>query len=113
MSSSPFEQRREAFRVGLSGRARVERGSGETAEYELRDLSVGGARLIGDVRLRLDETVTMVVGLHDEEFTVPARVVRLDAHGCGVHFGPLPRNVENRISRFLTDEQRRRGRPRT
>ena len=113
MSSSPYEQRREAFRVGLSGRARVERAFGETAEYELRDLSVGGARLIGEVRLNLDETVTVTVGLDDEELTVAARVVRLDAHGCGVHFSPLARAVESRISRFLTDEQRRRGRPRT
>ena len=113
MSSSSFEQRRDAFRVGMTGRARVQRSSGESAEYELRDLSVGGARLVGGVSLELDETVTIVFSVNEEAVTVAARVVRLDAHGCGVRFGQLARALESRISRYLTDEQRRRARPRT
>lgn len=112
MSSSPSEQRREAFRVGLSGRARLQRATGETLEYELRDLSIGGARLVGGIGLEVDEDVTIALELHDEELTVAARVVRLDAHGCGVQFGRLARALETRISRFLAEEQRRRVRPR-
>lgn len=113
MSSLPPEQRREAFRVGLSQRARVDRASGETAEVDLRDLSVGGARLIGGPPLELGEVVTVAIGLREDEERLPARVVRLDEHGCGLHFEALPPAVENRISRYLTDKQRRRGRPRT
>ncbi len=112
MSPSPFEQRREAFRVGMSGRVRVGRAGDDSAKFELRDLSVSGARLIGDVRLDLDEMVTIALVLQDEEVTLTARVVRLDDHGCGLQFGSLPRAVENRISRFLTAEQRRRVQPR-
>lgn len=112
MSSSPSPQRRDAFRVGLSGRARVRRAHGATAEFDLRDLSVGGARLIGGPPLELEEELTLAIGLRDEEVVVTALVVRLDAHGCGVRFDPLPTAVENRISRFLADEQRRRVRPR-
>ncbi len=111
--SSAFPQRRDAFRVGLSGRARVRRALGELAEFELRDLSVGGARLIGFKPPDLEESITLEIGLHDGEVvTVEGRVVRLDAHGCGVRFTALPAAVENRISRFVTDEQRRRGRSR-
>lgn len=113
MSSLPSEQRREAFRVGMSGRARLQRARGEAAEVDLRDLSVGGARLIGGPRLELGESVTIAIGLREKEVLLPARVVRLDEQGCGVHFEAFAPAVENRISRYLTDEQRRRGRPRS
>jgi c-di-GMP-binding flagellar brake protein YcgR len=110
--SSPPPQRRDAFRVGLSGRARVRHGLGETAEFDLRDLSVGGARLIGDSSLELDERLTLAIGLDDDVVEVAAQVVRLDARGYGVHFRDLTPAAESRISRWLTDEQRRRVRPR-
>jgi c-di-GMP-binding flagellar brake protein YcgR len=112
MSSSPFPQRREAFRVGLPDKAIVQRAFGETASFELRDLSVAGARLVGASRLELDEPVTITLGLHDDEVQVTAVVVRLDTRGCGVRFGPLTPAVENRIGRFLAEEQRRRVRTR-
>ena len=112
MPSAPFEQRRDAFRVRLCGRARVERASGEIVEFELRDLSVTGAGLFNGPRLEVEERLTVVICLPEEEVVVEAEVVRRDAHGCGVRFGPIAPGAENRISRFLTDEQRRRVRPR-
>ena len=112
MSASSSPQRRDAFRVGLAGRARVRRASGETAEFDLRDLSVGGARLLGPTDLEGDERVTIEIGLGEEVVEVCAHVVRLDVRGCGVRFGGLAPAVENRISRYLTDEQRRRVRAR-
>lgn len=98
--------------MGLAQRARVRRRLGESAEMELHDLSVGGARLVGDLRTLLDEPLTVAIALGDEQVEVAALVVRVDDRGCGVRFEPLTRAVESRISRFLTDEQRRRGRPR-
>lgn len=112
MSASPSEQRRDAFRVGLAEPARIHRALGEVAEFEMRDLSVRGARLSGGVRLDLEETVTIEMRLDGEEVAVAAQVVRLDAHGCGVDFRSLTPAIENRISRFLTEQQRRRARPR-
>ncbi len=111
-SSSPSRQRRDAFRVGLSGRVRLQRASGELQELSLRDLSVTGARLVGGLGLEIDEPVTITFALGDEEIELSAHVARRDPHGCGLRFGPVPRAVENRISRFLTEEQRRRVRPR-
>lgn len=96
----------------LSGRARVRRASGEATEFDLRDLSVGGARLLGPTRLDPDERVTIEIPLGEEVVEVSARVARLDVHGCGVRFGALAPAVENRISRYLTAEQRRRVRTR-
>ena len=112
MSSSSSPQRRDAYRVTVSGRARVQRASGETTEFELRDLSVGGARLLGPTRLDPDEPVTVEIPLGEEVVELGARVARLDVHGCSVRFGALARAVENRISRYLTEEQRGRVRPR-
>lgn len=112
MTPTPFQQRREAFRVGLSEPARVERALGEMARVKLRDLSVEGARLTGGPRLDLEETVTIEIRLDGEEVTLTAQVVRLDAHGCGVRFRSVTPAIENRISRFLTEQQRRRARPR-
>lgn len=110
--SSSFEQRRDAYRVGLSQRAQVERARGPGFECELRDLSVGGARLLGELALDLAETLTIAIRVGGEDVVIEARVVRIDHYGHGVRFGRLPAGVETRISRFLTGEQRRRGRPR-
>ena len=90
----------------------MRRASGEATEFELRDLSVGGARLLGAMQLELDEPVILEIGLGEEVAKLGARVARLDEHGCGVRFGPVSPAVENRISRYLTDEQRKRVRPR-
>ena len=112
MTSSESEQRREAFRVGLVGVAHVRRRSGEVLSFELRDLSVRGARLLGAATLDVDEALEIELPVGEERIVVAARVVRCDAHGCSVRFHSLSNAPESRIARFLTDEQRRRGRPR-
>ncbi len=88
----------------------MRRAQGRTVDFDLRDLSVGGARLIGSAGLELDERVTF--GLGGDCVEVAAQVVSLDVRGYGVHFRALTPAVENRIGRLLTDEQRRRVRTR-
>ena len=83
-------------------------------EFDLRDLSVGGARLLGPTRLDADEPVSVYIALGEEVVEISARVARVDVHGhgYGVRFVALAPAVENRISRYLTAEQRRRVRAR-
>ncbi len=107
------EQRRGTFRVGLTAAAVVRRGDGGTAaRAQLRDLSIDGARLLGELELRPGEAVTITLELEDDESALSGDVVRVGELGAGIRFGALRPADESCIARFLNDQERRRGRPR-
>ena len=111
---SSEQQRRDAFRVGLPGGARVVRAGGPAVALELRDLSVSGARLVGDASLELGEPVTIAISLDGDAVEVAARVVRIDSSGCAVRFGALAPTSATRRPDGGRDEApgRRSSRPR-
>ncbi len=107
-----LEQRRETFRVGLTGRTRLTRGGESTYEVHLKDLSAQGARVVSMTAMELGEAITAALDLEGSEVTVTGRVVRVDDRGYGIRFDPLSPGDDDRLSRFLTEQQRRRVRVR-
>lgn len=106
------EQRRGTFRVGLDHPVLVRRGGSGAVHARLRDLSIDGARLMGDLELRLGEPISVALSLDGDGLELSGRVVRVGDLGAGIRFDALKPVEESRIARFLTEQQRRRGRPR-
>lgn len=108
----PLDQRRETFRVGVTGRTRLTRGDRGTDEVDLKDLSAQGARVASTTAMELGEPLTVALDLEGHEIVVSGRVVRVDDRGYGIRFDPLSPGDDDRLSRFLTEKQHRRVRVR-
>lgn len=111
-SCRPLDQRRETFRVGVIGSTQLTRGDRSVYEVDLKDLSPQGARVVSATAMELGEPVTVALHLDGRGITVTGRIVRVDDRGYGIRFDPLSPGDDDRLSRFLTEQQRRRVRVR-
>ncbi len=103
-----LDQRRNAYRVALERPAQVRRPGGVMSAVTTEDISVRGVRVLSDDPAAAGEAVTVTFPLADEPISLDGRVIRPDARGYSIEFEPLPRAVDDLLSRFVTDAQRRR-----
>jgi len=110
--SQLLEQRRETFRVPVSGRTAVTREDGTMEYFELKDLSVEGARVLSGTPMKLGEPLSLVLTLNGRDLGVSGRVARVDEGGYGIRFDQLARSDESLLNRYLVEQQRERVRTR-
>jgi hypothetical protein len=101
------DQRRTAFRVAVSCPALICRTSAAPIQTETVDLSVAGALVAGCDSLTLNERLTVVLTLADEQISVSAHVVRCNDHGLrALEFGVMPNREQQVLGSFLIAKQR-------
>ena len=105
-----LDQQRNAYRVALEHPAQVRRPGGLVSTVTTEDISVRGLRVLADVPAAAGEEVTVTFALAGELICLDGRVVRPDARGYSIEFEPLPRALDDLLSRFVADAQRRRPR---
>jgi hypothetical protein len=96
--------RRRTPRVGLPARAFIRRlGSDEPIEFGVRDLSAGGGRLVGHVRLKEFEHIRLNLELDGAIVSLSAEVVRADPQNMqvAVTFRDVPPATAELIERSL------------
>jgi hypothetical protein len=97
--------RRDRRRVLSAGTALIERGPGRSAaEFEIRDLSSTGARLVGSSRLVDGEVVRVTLRLDNDVVSVIAQVIRTDPQRAqtAIAFRDVPRAAADRIAAAVT-----------
>jgi hypothetical protein len=73
-------------RVQTTFRVDTVNSRGEIAMGVARDISLGGIFVETDMRLLLNEVVTLAFELSNQPFKLHAEVVRITATGCGMEF---------------------------
>lgn len=96
-------QMRDNPRVPARLPSLVRLSTGRTLHAEVRDLSMGGARVsVPEVAgLGKGERVWVSVLGRDEERALPARIVRKDADGLGLRWDPLSMEEEEELVRIV------------
>ena len=103
MTDGPID-RRSRPRVGLLGTATIMRaGSHESAELTIRDLSSGGARLVGRLQLVEGERIPVTLALEGVSFSIVAEVVRTEPQNAqvAIAFRDLPPDALETIERAV------------
>lgn len=101
-------QRRNAFRLALVRSALVSIDGRPAVDAVISDLSVRGVRLTVACQPPIEREVRIELDLDSYKLWVTGVVVRHEEDGFAVAFNELRRAEDERISRFLMDEQRRR-----
>lgn len=121
MSPDDLERRKQPRATGIVGSATVVSSRGESAPFSIRDLSAGGAMLVGTLRLAAGERIEILFDADGDRLTgirLCAEVIRSDRlpserFATGVEFRDVPVVIHDHIHELViaANERRRANAP--